>query len=41
MGTFIAIEASQSGGSWCYRLEMGCFVHPRLASILIVLTRLF
>ena len=41
MGTFVAIEASQSGDSWSYRLEMGCFVHPRLASVLILLSRLF
>lgn len=41
MRTFIAIEASQSGGSYHYRLEFGCSVHPRWVSVLLLMTRLF
>ncbi len=40
MGVFLLLEASQpSGGS--YRLGLGCFVHPKLASMIAALSGLF
>lgn len=40
MGIFLILEASQPCGR-VYRLGFGCLVHPRLASMIAVLTRLF
>jgi hypothetical protein len=40
MGVFLILEASQRGGTM-YRVGVGCFAHPKLASMLIVLIRLF
>ena len=40
MGVFLILEASQPCGA-IYRLGFGCFVHPRLASMVLVLVRLF
>jgi hypothetical protein len=38
---FLYLEASQSNDSKCFRLELGCMVHPKLASMIILLARLF
>ena len=40
MGVFLILEASQRCGS-SYRLGLGCFLHPRLASMVAVIARLF
>jgi hypothetical protein len=40
MGIFLFLEASQPCGK-SYRLGLGCFVHPKLASMVILLLRLF
>jgi hypothetical protein len=40
MGVFLILEASQPCGM-TYRLGMGCIFHPKLASMLTVLVRLF
>jgi hypothetical protein len=40
MGLFLGLEASRPCGTK-YRVGIGCFVHPKLASMLIVLIRLF
>jgi hypothetical protein len=40
MGVFLILEASQPNGT-TYRLGLGCLVHPKLASIVAVLVRLF
>jgi hypothetical protein len=40
MGVFLIFEASQPSGA-TYRLGLGCLVHPKLASIVAVLIRLF
>ena len=40
MGLFLILEASQPSGAR-YRLGLGCFVHPNLASMLAVIVRLF
>jgi hypothetical protein len=40
MGVFLSSKASQPCGT-TYRVGVGCFVHSKLASILIVLVRLF
>jgi len=40
MGVFLLFEARQpSGGS--YRLAVGCFLPPNLASMVVLLMRLF
>jgi hypothetical protein len=39
MLVFLYLEASQSNGN-CYRLGLGCFVPPRLASMVVMLVRL-
>jgi hypothetical protein len=40
MGVFLLLEASQPCGTM-YRVGLGCFVHPKLASMLVLLMRLF
>ena len=40
MGVFLILEASQPCGT-TYRLGFGWLVHPKLASIVVALTRLF
>jgi hypothetical protein len=40
MGVFLLLEASQPCGT-TYRVGLGCFVHPKLASMLVLLIRLF
>jgi hypothetical protein len=40
MGVFLILEASQPCGTR-YRLGLGCLVHPKLASVIAVLSRLF
>jgi len=40
MLVFLTLEASQPCGT-TYRLGLGCFLHPNLASIVAVLSRLF
>ena len=40
MVVFLYLEASQSC-SRRYRLGLGCFVHPQLASMMVLLMRLF
>ena len=40
MGVFLILEASRPCGM-TYRFGMGCFLHPKLASIVAVLSRLF
>jgi hypothetical protein len=40
MGVFLLLEASQRCGT-TYRLGLGCYVHPKLASMVAVLARLF
>ena len=40
MFVFFCLEASQPAGTK-FRLGFGCFVQPRLASMVIVLMRLF
>ena len=40
MGIFLIIEASQPSGAR-YRVGLGCFLHPQLASMVAVLARLF
>jgi hypothetical protein len=40
MALFLLLEASQPSGT-TYRVGLGCFVYPKLASMLLVLTRLF
>lgn len=38
---FVNLEASQAGAIRYYRLEFGCMVHPKLASVVLLFTRLF
>jgi hypothetical protein len=40
MGVVFLLEASQPDGT-IYRLGLGCLVHPKLASMLVLLFRLF
>lgn len=40
MGVFLIIEASKPRGT-TYRLGLGCFLHPKLASVVAVIVRLF
>jgi hypothetical protein len=40
MFVFLTLEASQSRGT-TYRLGIGCFLHPNLASMVAVIARLF
>jgi hypothetical protein len=40
MVVFLYLEASQPCGT-SYRLGLGCLIHPKLASVIIVLLRLF
>jgi hypothetical protein len=40
MGVFLLLEASQPCGS-SYRLGLGCFLHPKLASMIAVIAQLF
>jgi hypothetical protein len=40
MGIFLIFEASQPSGT-TYRFGLGCLVPPRLASLMVALTRLF
>jgi hypothetical protein len=40
MAVFLYLEASQPNGAR-YRLGLGCFVHPKLASLMAILVRLF
>jgi len=40
MVVFLILEASQPDGTR-YRLGLGCLVHPKLASMIAVLVRLF
>jgi hypothetical protein len=40
MSVFLLLEASQPNGS-TYRLGIGCSLHPRLASMIALLARLF
>jgi hypothetical protein len=40
MGLFLFLEASQPCGTM-YRAGVGCILHPKLASMLAVLVRLF
>jgi hypothetical protein len=40
MGVFLIFEARQPCGT-SYRLGLGCFLHPKLASMIAVIVRLF
>jgi len=40
LGVFLILEASQPCGT-TYRLGLGCSLHPKLASMLAALSRLF
>jgi hypothetical protein len=40
MAVFLFLEASRSEGS-CYRLGLGCLVHPKVASMVVLFLRLF
>ena len=40
MGVFLILEASQPCGT-TYRVGLGCLVHPKLASVVAVIVRLF
>lgn len=40
MGVFLVLEASQPCGTR-YRLAFGCLVHPRWASMVTMISRLF
>jgi hypothetical protein len=40
MLVFLILEASQPRGT-TYRLGLGCFLHPRLASMIAIIARLF
>lgn len=40
MFVFLYLEASQPSGA-TYRMGLGCSVHPKLASMVLVLMRLF
>jgi hypothetical protein len=40
MGVFLILEASQPCGT-TYRFGFGCLVHPKLASMVAVIMRLF
>ena len=40
MVVFLILEASQPDGTR-YRLGLGCLVHPKLASMIAVIVRLF
>jgi hypothetical protein len=40
MLVFLSLEASQPSGTTC-RLVLGCLVYPRVASMLLLLIRLF
>jgi hypothetical protein len=40
MGVFLILEASRPSGA-SYRLGLGCFLHPKLASMVAVIARLF
>ena len=40
MSVFFTLEASQPCGK-TYRLGLGCYLHPSLASLLAFVTRLF
>ncbi len=40
MIAFLYLEASQSNGTR-YRLGLGCIVHPKLASMMLLIIRLF
>jgi hypothetical protein len=39
MGVVFLLEASQPNGT-TYRLGLGCLVHPKLASMMVLLIRL-
>lgn len=41
MIAFLTLEASQSADSRSYRLEFGCGLHPKLASVVLLFARLF
>lgn len=41
MLAFIELEANQTVSGSHYRVRFGCFVHPRLAEMVLVLTRWF
>jgi hypothetical protein len=40
MGVFLILEASQPCGT-TYRLGLGCILHPKLATMLAAIVRLF
>jgi len=40
MSVFLILEASQPNGA-TYRLGLGWFLHPKLASMVVVIVRLF
>ena len=40
MGVFLFLEASQPCGT-TYRVGLGCLLHPKLTSLVAVLSRLF
>ena len=40
MSVFLLLDASQPDGG-TYRLGVGCNLHPRLASMIVLLARLF
>lgn len=40
MGVFLLLEAIQPSGP-CYRLGLGCFLHPKLASMVAAIVWLF
>jgi hypothetical protein len=40
MALFLYLEASQSDGTR-YRLGLGCMLHPKMASMIVLLLRLF
>lgn len=40
MGLYLILEASQPNGA-TYRLGLGCLMHPKLASMVAVIVRLF
>lgn len=41
MHAFVYLEARQSDGGRRYQLGLGCYLHPKVASMIFLLSRLF
>lgn len=41
MIAFVCVEANQSGTTKSYRLVVGCALHPQMASMIALFSRLF